>query len=181
MASCTGCGAHSSGPDAPTWVCEFCGRTHRVAPEPAPDPVEVEASEPAEPESRGPTDVRAVLIPFTHVDDFFVGTAIPTNKLNKGIASCNAPADEEVLALADLTVFGSAKNCVLFTERGIYYRNDWSAKQPGTFFKAYADMKVGDEDGGFNEIGVGEGGFISVAGSNLNKGRMTEILEAVSS
>ncbi len=177
MASCSGCGAHPSGPDASKWICEFCGRTNRVAPEPAPDLVVAEASEP---EPRGPTDVRAALIPFAHLDDFFVGDAIPSDKLNKAMASCSCPADEEIVALADLTVFGSAKNCVLFTDRGIYYRNDRSGKQPGTFFKAYADMKVGDEDGGSTEVSVGAGGYIDTSGSALSKGKMTEILEAVS-
>lgn len=169
MVACTGCGAFVSTPNTRSWVCDYCGRPNQAA---------SEASSTRPSNRRKPAGVLATLTTFAHEDDFFVGDAIPPKKLANGAQACDARA-QDVLALADLTVFGSAKNCVLFTEQGIHYRNDWSGKQPGTWFKAYADMNMEGADGGAHEVAVGAGGFINVSGSTLSKDELTAILRAL--
>lgn len=49
---------------------------------------------------------------------------IPASKLNNAINSCNIPEDISVMALVDFTVFGSAKNCLVFTPDKMYYSFD---------------------------------------------------------
>ena len=55
--------------------------------------------------------------------DLFVRASIPAHKLANARVTCNVPAGEVILGLIDCTVFGSAKDALLFGAQGIYYRN----------------------------------------------------------
>ena len=176
MIACTGCGAFPADAVYGPWVCQYCQRPNHAAPVAAvtrPKSGKNWASNATE-----SLDVHSVLHSFAHADDLFVGEAIPGKKLTNGLKACGEPK-EPVLALADLTVFGSAKNCVLFTQMGVYYRNDWSGKQPGTHFVAYADMDVDAIDEGDSEVHLGAGGFINIAGSSLEKHELVAILKGL--
>ncbi|MDW3177082.1 MAG: hypothetical protein R8J94_06840 [Acidimicrobiia bacterium] len=51
----------------------------------------------------------------------YVAPDVPKKKERNARASCAVPDDEEVLALVDFTVFGSANNAVVLTSSGIYH------------------------------------------------------------
>ena len=81
-------------------------------------------------------------------------------------------------AIVDCTVFGSASNCVLFCEDGIYFHNGWESESPGAHHVAYADMAHA-EGGGYHEVAVGQGKSINVAGCALSVEELSTILNAV--
>ena len=58
-------------------------------------------------------NIVSALSVFKEENDFFIGADIPSKKLDTATDSCELNMDDEVLALIDLTVFGSAKNAIL--------------------------------------------------------------------
>lgn len=71
----------------------------------------------------------------------YVAPYIVPNVLETARQSCATPADEQVLAVLDATLLGSAKNCFLVGSSGVYFRNDWSAKTPGRTYVPYAEFQ----------------------------------------
>lgn len=49
---------------------------------------------------------------------------IPADKLTNAAGRCRVPQTEEPLGILDLTVFGSAKNSIVFTTKAAYYHYD---------------------------------------------------------
>lgn len=68
-------------------------------------------------------EIQKSLEGFTH-KSLYVGT-IPPRKLNNAITTyATQVSPEDVLLLYDNTVFGSAKDGLLLTQEGVYWRND---------------------------------------------------------
>jgi hypothetical protein len=65
--------------------------------------------------------VLAALMAFKGQDSFFVAPEIPAKKSQNARSRCQIPPGEELLAIIDLTMFGSAKNCWAFTDVALYY------------------------------------------------------------
>ena len=59
----------------------------------------------------------------TGENDVYLGKAIADRKMHNARRMAGVPNDEEVVCLIDLTVFGSAKDAAVLTERGIYYHH----------------------------------------------------------
>lgn len=57
---------------------------------------------------------------------FYVGTNIPKRKLQNALSEFSVTKNESVFALVDTTVFGSAKQGALFTNKGIHVKNSWT-------------------------------------------------------
>ncbi|MGB3545435.1 MAG: TIR domain-containing protein [Saprospiraceae bacterium] len=112
--------------------------------------------------------------------DFYLDPQIPANKLTNGRNTCQVPWDHPVMALIDTTVFGSAKNCLLFGVSGIYYHNDWTGQQPGGFHIPYADFlgrsitKVG-----VHEVSLDRGAFVDFSGSSLPTEEALRIMQGL--
>jgi hypothetical protein len=62
--------------------------------------------------------LRTLDLPGTHV-----GPDIPPSKLANARASCGITEDTRVVGLIDITVFGSAKDCMLFGVDRVWYRS----------------------------------------------------------
>jgi tetratricopeptide (TPR) repeat protein len=56
---------------------------------------------------------------------FHVDPDIPAGKLRNARKSCEVPEDERILGLLDCTAWGSAKDCLLFGSRAVFYHNGW--------------------------------------------------------
>lgn len=80
-----------------------------------------------------------VLKPFSHLGSLYQGPNIPEKKLRTARKFCEVPDEENVLALVDCTVFGSASDAVLFGSRHVFFRNFISQDgRPGRI--SYADL-----------------------------------------
>ena len=83
------------------------------------------------------------------LSNLFFPTTIPGKNLRKisgtqkknAIIKCKIPKDENIIALLDLTLKGSAKNCLVFGEKGIYFHNSIFSKGPGKRFIPYENFK----------------------------------------
>lgn len=111
----------------------------------------------------------------------FVGPNIPTKKLNNAIASMGVRVGEDVYALIDTTIFGSAKSGLVFTSLGIRWRNDWmqtdTVKTALTWSevdKVIASAKVAD-----NDLVFATDTIVSLAGSGIDPKDLKSILQHV--
>jgi hypothetical protein len=66
---------------------------------------------------------------------------IPGRKLKNVIKKCKLTEEERVLGIIDLSFRGTAKSCLVFGKKGIYYSNFWGSKIPGTNFIDYRDLR----------------------------------------
>ena len=58
--------------------------------------------------------------------EYYVGT-IPERKVNNTRESLKIPHEEEIIALTDLTIFGSATDAMVITERALYWKGTGDA------------------------------------------------------
>ena len=75
-----------------------------------------------------------------YCNGILVAPGIPQKKVNNALAKNNFAGTEMILGLIDCTVFGSAKDHLMFTTGGIWW-NHLSSK-PRTGSIAYAEFKV---------------------------------------
>lgn len=101
---------------------------------------------------------------------------IPTTKLVNARDTCKVPTKEEILGLIDCSVFGSAKNCILFGIRAIYYHQTSTA--PGMI--AYSDFpsRTFTVSRALYVI-TNSGEKIHVSGSNVSTRELCDILNAL--
>ncbi len=112
--------------------------------------------------------------------DFYLDPQIPANKLSNGRNACQVPWDHPVMALIDTTVFGSAKNCLIFSHTGIYYHNDWTGQQPGGYFIAYSDIKGRSfTKVGAHEVNLDRGSSVDFSGSSLPTEEALQIMRGL--
>lgn len=75
-----------------------------------------------EPRIPSASEIVEILRRFEIPTGFYVAPAIPEAKAATARASCGVPPNERVLGLVDLTLWGSAKEALVFGEAGFYFR-----------------------------------------------------------
>ena len=121
------------------------------------------------------TKLQAIMEPIARgLPDIYLGAAIPREKLLNAEQVTGLPFDESVSALIDCTFFGSARDCVLFGSRAVYFRNHgvdnflpYSEFPDITFY-----LK---EDG----VGCGDINVMSLAGSGFPPFMLANVLDAI--
>jgi len=112
--------------------------------------------------------------------DLHVAPDIPDKKLANACQTCRVPQGERILALIDATVFGSAKNALLFGREGIYYHNDWSSKVAGPGLVPYIEFPQRRfQRESWAEVGLDRGQFFNRSGSQATSQKVVEMLLAV--
>lgn len=95
-------------------------------------------------------------------DGLFVAPDIPSRKMANAVDACDVPEGVAILGLIDATWWGSAKNCLLFSDRGLYIKNDWRFTCPNRTFISYADLAEREvTEGPPYSIGIGDWYFDS--------------------
>lgn len=113
--------------------------------------------------------IDAAIREFRVVSGILVAPGIPEKKLRNAISKNGYTGSSPILGLIDCTVFGSAKENVMFTASGVYW------KQMGRISGqiTYADLlRTTIKSGGFfasQEVVTGLGQSISINGSNINR------------
>lgn len=101
----------------------------------------------------GPTRALSVLRSYRSSAGLDIAPDIPQQKEQNGRRTCRVPKNEDTLALIDCTVWGSAKDCWIFSSRGLYshmgtvhrkisYQD--LASQPGKFQIVGPEIRLGD-------------------------------------
>ncbi len=90
---------------------------------------------------------------------------------------CQVP-ENEIIALLDLTLKGSAKNCLVFGEKGIYFHNSIFSKDPGRGVIPYGNFKnLNFELDGKYEINLGNKHYLNVSILGRKKEQKETIIE----
>ena len=113
-------------------------------------------------------------------NDLFVSPEVPKEREDNARKKCNIPQTEKIIGLVDLTKGGSAKNCLVFGKRGIYFHNCIFSKTPGKRFIPYKDFKnLEFELDGRYEISLGDNNHLNVdiyASLEEKREKLNEIL-----
>lgn len=77
---------------------------------------------------------------YNKENGIFIAPNIPEKKLKNALAKCKLDPDKHIIALIDCTVFGSAKNALLFGRNGIHFHNDPAIAYPEIGKISYPDL-----------------------------------------
>ena len=145
--------------------------------------LELYPSEPsaADQETTDPNGLESLILTFLHqlprIPAFYIQGNIPETKRRNAWTSCQLPENEKMLALLDSTVFGSAKNCLVIGTLGIYFHNDWTSDQTGTFFISYAEFsQMQFETVSFAEINLSPNYSFNISGCTCPKDTILALL-----
>lgn len=112
--------------------------------------------------------------------DFYISGKIPKDKLKNAISNYPIPAAEDVLALIDATVFGSAKNGMAIGLKGIYWKNDWTTDTVKNFLHwndLIANTKQITTKG--SDLILSPGCVCSLAGSSVKSKLLLDLLLSI--
>ena len=111
----------------------------------------------------------------------YVGADIPSKKLNNAIASMGVRVGEDVYALIDTTIFGSAKSGLVFTSAGIRWNNDWM--QTDTVKTALSWVELAEQVSSAkaieNDLKFADDTIVSLAGSCIDPNDLKLILQQI--
>jgi hypothetical protein len=96
--------------------------------------------------------------------DLYVAPEIPESKLWNAQNLYDVPDDEKAIGLINATVFGSAKNGLMFGVHGLYFRNAWSANLPGTHSVPYSSLPSANLTTANGEVHLGDGVYFDSTG-----------------
>ena len=110
------------------------------------------------------TRLQRALAQFAGNTDTHFSPNIPQDKLANASETCGLPLNETIGILVDCTFWGSAKDCVLFGTRGIYYHNT-----PFEGFVPYCDFanRTFNYTENGSEVSLGKGERLSLSGSEV--------------
>lgn len=91
---------------------------------------------------------------------------------------------DEIIGIMDITIFGSARNCLVFGQKGIYFHNSRLGKKPGSWELLYKDFKNRTFEIGYEgQISLGDNLFLDMSlFDNLEKNKgIVGILNSIKS
>lgn len=125
-----------------------------------------------------PESLETVLRKYRYLRHFYVGASIPSDKLVNARAVCHVPEDEVIRGLLDLTVFGSAKNCLLLGNRCMYYHHMNGKPRFETI--RYVDFPLCTfRQHGLWSIDTGNGSRLTLSGNSLPPQEVCEMLTMI--
>lgn len=111
----------------------------------------------------------------------YLAPNIPEHKHKNAFNLAEVPRGEDVLALIDHTVFGSAKNCLVVGKLGLYGRNDWTSKVSGPWVLSWEEFltaAIRNVSGSEIEMmAANKTVFINRSGATLSKDKEIEFLQ----
>jgi len=132
---------------------------------------------------RSKEDILKVLQDFERAgggqrDGLYVLDHIPLKKRINALVYCGV--NQEVLALIDTTMFGSATNCMLITVQGVHFHNGWLTDTPGTFSFQYDEISADQiKVSSAGEVVIAEGASFNCTGSGLNAPEVSGLILAL--
>jgi len=117
-----------------------------------------------------------VLRPFGQLASVYMLPNIPDKKLRNARKFCEVPDEEDVLALIDCTVFGSASDALLFGSRHLFFRNFIAQNgRPGRLTYE-ALMTISMQRAGDSELLFGENLVANLSGSGLSAADLMTVI-----
>lgn len=111
-----------------------------------------------------------------YLDGVLVAPAIPQKKVNNALAKNSYIGNDPIIGLIDCTVFGSAKDHIMFTAGGMFWNHPSSSPTNGSI--TYTDFVscFFKSSGFFSGIDTGIGIEISQAVSSVTKNELISLL-----
>ena len=115
------------------------------------------------------------------IDDFHFHPKLPPKKLKNARKTCNVAGSVPVSILVDATVFGSAKNGLLFGAGGVYIHNDWMSEQSGASTVALEDFLAGSskKKDQHNVWVVDQDKYVDISGCGASAEQVVELLDGI--
>jgi hypothetical protein len=107
----------------------------------------------------------------------YITDEIPSYKLDNAL-NTYADSNDMPIAILDATVFGSAKNGMAFTIKGIYWKNDYEKKEFlswDVLSKQLAEIKVD----GFHSVSLPKGGKFDLSGCQMKKSEFIDLIDEI--
>ena len=119
------------------------------------------------------TVVAKALQRFRDSPDFFVAPDIPREKLNNATNELSLDSFDPVVAMIDCTFWGSAKDCIVFGSRAVYFQNlDKFGFLPYSDFPDRTFVCSSD-----NSVSLGRSLSLSTTGSKVTAAQVVMMLE----
>ena len=111
-----------------------------------------------------------------YLDGVLVAPAIPQKKINNALAKNSFVGTDPIIGLIDCTVFGSAKDHIMFTVSGMFWNHPSSSPTSGSI--TYTDFVSCSfkSSGFFGGVDTGIGCVISQACSSVTKNQLISLL-----
>jgi len=126
-------------------------------------------------------DLLSIVLDYEDEEDFYIYGDIPERKLKNACESYPLHQDDEILALVDATVFGSAKNGMLIGLKGIYFKSDSGHSERS--FLSWADLssseKVTINLDSYSAIKLYNDCNFDMSGSSMKKQVLADILNKI--
>lgn len=114
-------------------------------------------------------------------DGYYTSGNIPALKLQNAMQTYPIDPSDEVLALVDATVMGSAKAGLAIGTKGVYLRNDWTSKTTRNFISwselAKSPAPIGN--GSMSCIYLAPGCEFNISGASMNKTVLINLLNQI--
>lgn len=104
---------------------------------------------------------------------------IPQALLATALERCGVPRGETVLGLVDLTVLGSASNCLVVTTAGVRYANDFKGKTPSGALSFEALSAAPIRPAGPFDVHLGGPDYVETSGARCGTKAVAELLLAL--
>ena len=123
--------------------------------------------------------VATILDRFVNEKSFYRLTNVPDRKLAGATQSCKLGKGEYILALIDCTLFGSASDCVLFTNKALrYYHSAGAEPNPGHFpYRSLISKRFSTY--WINCVSLGGADYINLSHSAFPRNSLIDLLEAI--
>ena len=121
-------------------------------------------------------DLLNVLMGFVS-SDYWVLDNIPEKKL-QNVRRYPVDPTDEILAVIDTTVFGSAKCGMAFGLKGLYWKNDWETKTNRNFVAWGELCKSSKKIRGLKDnMSLLPGGVFNLSGSSVRAHDLTKLIQ----
>lgn len=112
-----------------------------------------------------------------------IAPAIPARKLENALMKNGYTGQDPIVGLLDCTVFGSAKDHLMFTSTGLYFNHMGATPPAGQILYSDFHRCHFAKSGGFlsTSIDTGVGIIISTTGSNMSRNNVIELLTSIKS
>ena len=114
-----------------------------------------------------------------YVTGILVAPGIPPKKVTNAITKNSYQGTDPVIGLIDCTVFGSAKDNVMFTTTGIYWNHPSSKPNSGSLAYANFGSCFFKSAGFFSGINTGMGQMISLNPATVTKNDLITLLNII--
>lgn len=114
-----------------------------------------------------------------YLEGVFVAPGIPQKKVNNALAKNGYFGTDPIIGLIDCTVFGSAKDHIMFTSTGMHWHHVGASPNSGSIPYTNFATCFFESAGFFSGVSTGLGSELSQTGSSVTKDALISLLNSI--